>query len=60
MPSIADRTYIEDMKDPIKVLPPSSNLILVVLCMQGLRGRIFLAQLDNLVLYPGHGSGLRT
>ena len=60
MPSIADRTYVEDMNNPLEVLPPGGNLIFVILCVEGLRGRVSSTQLDNLAPYPCHSSGLGT
>ena len=46
------------MKDIIEVLFPSGNLILVVLRVEGLRGRVSFTQLDDLALDTGQSSVL--
>ena len=47
------------MKDPIQVLPPSGNLIFVILRVEGLGGRISFTQFDDFFLDLPHSSGLR-
>ena len=60
MPSSTDGTYVEDVKDPLKVLLPSGNRIFVVLCVEYLRGRVSFTQFDDLLLDPDHGPTPRT
>ena len=51
-------TYIEDLKDPIEVQFPSSNLLFVVLCMEKLRADIPPTLLDDPLLDFRHSSTL--
>ena len=48
------------MKDPIEILPPSGDRILVLLGMEDPRGHIPFSPLDNLALDVGHGSAIKT
>ena len=45
-----DRTYIEDVKDPIEVQLPGSDRLFVVLCVKESRDRISFTLLDDLPL----------
>jgi hypothetical protein len=60
LPRWTDCTHVEDVKDPIEVLPPSSNHILVVLRAKESRDRISFSPLDDLPLDLGHGSAIET
>ena len=51
-------THVEDLKDPIEVLPPSGNRILVVLCMEESRDSISFTSLDDITLNLGHNSAI--
>ena len=48
------------MKDPIEVLPPSGDRILIVLRMEELRDWISFTLLNDLPLNLGHGSAIET
>ena len=53
---MADRTYVEDVKDSIEIQLPASNLLLIVLRVEQSRDRISSALLDDLPLNFGHSS----
>ena len=46
------------MKDPIEILPPTGDRILVVLRAEQSGDRISFTLLDNLALDLGHGSAI--
>ena len=50
IPNKTDRTYIEDVKNPDKVIPPSRDLVLICLRVEHLGDHIPLAQLNDLPL----------
>lgn len=56
----SDRTYVEDLKDPDEVQPPSGNHIFIVLRVEQSRHHISFALLNDLPLNPRHGSIART
>ena len=58
LPNRIDLTHGEDLKDPIEVLFPTGDCILVVLRVEDLRNRISFTLLDDLVLYPGHSPAI--
>ena len=53
-----NRTHIKDMKDPLKVLHPSDNLPLIALREDVSEHCISFTLLDDLPLYPRHGSSV--
>ena len=59
-PSINNRTYVEDVKDPVEVLPPCRNRVLVALCAEGPRDRVSLALVDDLALDFSHSPVIET
>jgi hypothetical protein len=60
VPSRTDRTYIEDLKDPHKVLLPTRDLILVVLGEDESEDCTPLTPLDDLPLHLYQGSAIET
>ena len=58
LPGRADRTYVEDVKDPIEVQLPGSNNFFVALCVQESRERISSTLLDDLSLNLGHSPAI--
>ena len=59
-PKRANRTYIEDLKDPGKVLLPSCDLVLIALREDESDHRIPIAMLADLPLYLCHCSVIKT
>jgi hypothetical protein len=55
-----DRTHIEDLKDPHKVLLPTTNLILVVLGEDESKYCTPFTPLDDLLLHLYQGSAIET
>ena len=53
IPNETDRTHVEDVKDPHKILLPSSNLVLVTFGEHESVDRIPFTLLDDLPLDPG-------
>jgi hypothetical protein len=51
-----NQTYVEDLKDPDKVLPPSRNLVLIALREDESGERIPFCLLGHLPLHLRHGS----
>ena len=49
-----DGTYVENLKDPVEVQPPCSNLVFIVLCVQMSRNHVSFALLDDLPLDLRH------
>lgn len=54
MPDETNWTYVEDLKNPIEILFPSSNHILFVLRVEDSRDGVSFTPFDNLPLDPGH------
>ena len=50
IPNKPDLTYIEDVKDPEKVAPPSDNLVLIALRIESPRSYVPLALFDDIPL----------
>ena len=46
----AERIYVENMKDPVEVLPPGGDRLLIILRVQEPRYRISFAHLDDTLL----------
>ena len=55
-----DRTYVEDMKDPNKVLPPSCNLVLITFREYESEEHVPFALLNDVPLNLRHGSAIGT
>ena len=53
-------TYVEDVKDPSEVLPPTRNHIFVDLRMENSRDHISFALVDDLPLDLGHSPAVET
>ena len=60
MANVTDRTYIEYVKDPDKVIPPNRNLVLIGLCVEDSGGYIAFTLLGDPPLNFGHGSAIKT
>jgi hypothetical protein len=58
MPNRTNRTHVEDMKDPDKVLFPCRNLFLIALREDESGHRISFTLLDDLPLDPCQGSAI--
>ena len=58
MSNKADRTYVENVKDPDKVIPPSGNHVLIDLRVKGPGDYVPLTLFDDLPLDLGHGSAI--
>ena len=56
MPERANRTHIENVKDPEKILLPSSDLSLITLGENESMYRVPFTMLDDLTLDLGQGS----
>ena len=54
------RTYIEDAKNPVEVLPPSGDRLLVILRVQKSRDCTSFAHLDDLPLDLGQSPAIVT
>ena len=55
-----DRTHIEDVKDPMEVLPPSGNRTLVILHVEESGDRMSFTLLGDLLLDLGHSPAIET
>ena len=60
MANESNRTYIEDMKDPDKILLPGSNLALIALGESKSMYRIPFTLLDDLLLDLGQSSATKS
>ena len=58
MSNTADRTHVEDVKDPIEILPPGHDHIFVVLRVEQSRNWISFTLLDDPALDVGHSSNI--
>ena len=55
-----DSTHVEDVKDPVEVLPPGHNHVFVGLRMEDSRNRMSFALVDDLPLNLGHSPAIET
>ena len=58
MPNGANRTYVENLKDPDEVLLPTGNLVLVAFREDESEDRIPFTLLDDLALDPSHSPAI--
>ena len=58
-PNRFNRTYVEDLKDPVEFLPPGGDHILVVLCVEESRSCFSFSLLNGLPLDLGHSPAVR-
>ena len=49
-----NRTYVEDLKDPVEVLPPGRNRIFIALGVQDPRDNMTFIPIDDLLLDLGY------
>ena len=52
--------YVEDLKDPVKVLPPSGDRAFIHLLVETTRNRVSFTLLDKFPLHVGHGPAIET
>ena len=55
-----DWTHVEDVEDPIEVLPPSGDCILIALRAEETRDRRTISLLDDFLLDRGHSAVIGT
>ena len=60
MPNRAGRTHVEDVKDPEKILPPNSNLVLIALGEDESVDRTPFTLFDDLFLHFPHRSAIKS
>ena len=53
-----DQTYIEDVEDPIEILLPTSNFLLIGLRVEESRGHLSLTLLDDKFLNRSQSPGI--
>ena len=56
----ANRTHVEDVKEPVELLHPSSDGVFIVLRVEQSRSRASFTPLDDLLLDLSHGSATGT
>ena len=58
MPNRTDWTHVEEVKDPVKILLPSANLVLIALCKDQSGDSTPFTLLDDLLPDFIHGSAI--
>lgn len=59
MPNEPDQTYIEEVQEPNKVMPPNENIGLVALRVEESGGKIPFTLLGDVPLYLSHSSEIK-